>query len=65
MPVHEQKQCPRCGRLFECRSGTITRCQCQQVTLSSGQLEFIADRFDDCLCCDCLRALQAEFRQQG
>ena len=60
MPLHEQKQCPRCSRWFECRSGSISRCQCQAVELSRAQLDYIADRYDDCLCADCLQALQGE-----
>jgi len=57
---HELTHCPRCGDLFECKSGSITLCQCQTVALSERQLDFVAARFDDCLCAACLQALGAE-----
>lgn len=60
MPEHEQKQCPRCGKGFECKSGSVTLCQCQGVNLTPQQLEYIAARYDDCLCRACLEALRAE-----
>lgn len=63
MPRHEHKQCPRCGAEFECKSGTVLLCQCQAVVLTPAQLEYIAARYDDCLCRACLEALQAEAEQ--
>ena len=60
MPVHEHKLCPRCGKAFECKSGSVTLCQCQEATLTPEQREYIAARYDDCLCRACLEALRAE-----
>ncbi|MFO7808585.1 cysteine-rich CWC family protein [Guyparkeria sp.] len=62
MPDHEPKRCPRCGNGFECRLGSIHRCQCVDIALSDEMRESIAHRYDDCLCRDCLMALgkQAE-----
>jgi len=65
MPLHEHKQCPRCGQTFECKSGSVTLCQCQDVALTPAQLEYIAARHDDCLCRACLRQLQLECSDQG
>ena len=31
MHKHEQKRCPHCPALFECESGPILLCQCQQA----------------------------------
>ena len=57
MPDHEPKACPRCGGGFECRLGSIHRCQCVDIALSDEMRESIAQRYDDCLCRDCLMAL--------
>lgn len=61
MPKHESKQCPRCQSLFECKSGSIMLCQCQTVVLSSEQLEYISQRYDDCLCSRCLLEVRSEY----
>ena len=61
MPSHEQKECPRCRTLFECKSGSIALCQCQAVELRPALLDYIAGRYDDCLCAACLRELCSEY----
>ena len=61
MPSHEHKQCQRCGDGFECKTGNVLHCQCQSVVLTSKQRDYIARKYDDCLCALCLMALQAEF----
>ncbi len=58
---HEMKNCPRCGEEFECKTGSISICQCQAVSLTSQQADYIAARFDGCLCAGCLAALRAEY----
>ena len=60
-PKHETKNCQRCGKGFECKSGSVLLCQCQTVVLSPEQLEYISARYDDCLCASCLLELRAEF----
>lgn len=57
MTVHEPKCCPRCGADFECRLGSIHRCQCVDVALDDALREAIARRYDDCLCRRCLQQL--------
>lgn len=57
MPEHEPKRCPRCGNDFECRLGTIHRCQCADITLGDDTREAIALAYDDCLCRACLLTL--------
>lgn len=61
MPSHEQKQCPRCSSLFECKSGSVLLCQCQTVYLASEHLDFINRHYTDCLCAACLKAVRTEF----
>lgn len=61
MCKHEEKTCPRCNTLFECKVGDIPHCQCYVVKLSDGERDFINKRFTDCLCADCMRAMKSEY----
>ncbi|MBS0026919.1 cysteine-rich CWC family protein [Chitinophaga sp. 22321] len=63
MASHETITCPRCQRTFECRVGSILRCQCQEVTLSEEERYFIQQQYRGCLCADCLRDMKVVFRQ--
>ncbi len=60
MGKHEEKKCPRCQKKFECKQGNITQCQCYTVELSEEQRSYIEQRYNDCLCRDCLQYLSAE-----
>ncbi|HVI45910.1 MAG TPA: cysteine-rich CWC family protein [Chitinophaga sp.] len=62
MASHETVSCPRCGRSFECRVGTILRCQCQEVTLTEEERIFIRQQYTGCLCADCLREMKAVYQ---
>jgi hypothetical protein len=61
MPVHEQKHCPRCNKLFECKVGDVTRCQCNNLKLGDEVQAFIGLKYQDCLCIDCLQTLQNKY----
>lgn len=63
MPNHETKQCQRCKKSFECKSGSILLCQCQTIVLEQAHLDYIAEKYDDCLCASCLLILRTEFDQ--
>ena len=54
---HELKACPRCQRSFECKPGDIGNCQCHGLQFTSATKEFIAKKYDDCLCRQCLLEL--------
>lgn len=60
MPQHECKTCPRCSRDFECKAGSITQCQCNQVQLSEATNIYIQQQYNDCLCLACLQELQQQ-----
>jgi len=60
MCAHETKYCPRCKQAFECKPGNITQCQCYAIELTAEAKVFIEQRFNDCLCRDCLQYLQQE-----
>lgn len=57
MPAHETKSCPRCGSDFECRVGSITKCQCSEVSIDADTAEELTLEYGDCLCHACLEAL--------
>lgn len=59
---HEIISCDRCGREMECRANSYTRCDCSKVSLTIGEVQWIAEHFDACLCPSCLLALKEEFR---
>ena len=50
----EPKSCPRCGKTFECNNYNILKCQCIQVPLNARARQTIAEKYDDCLCLNCL-----------
>ena len=55
---HEQKECPRCQTLFECKAGDIVNCQCYGIDLSAKEEGLIRLKYDDCLCKNCLLQLK-------
>lgn len=58
MCQHETKSCPRCKTPFECKPGNITQCQCFGISLTAEQKNYIEQRYNDCLCRNCLTQLQ-------
>jgi hypothetical protein len=64
MACHETITCPRCKSAFECRVGSILRCQCQQVKLTEEERDFINDTYAGCLCANCLSELKTSYRHQ-
>lgn len=61
MPLHEQKNCPRCNQLFTCRVGDVCQCECSSVQLNSEVLTFIDFKYHDCLCLHCLQNLKNKY----
>lgn len=61
MCKHEEKQCPRCKEAFECKAGTIMQCQCSTIQLSLEERLYVESKFEDCLCINCLHAMQREY----
>jgi Cysteine-rich CWC len=60
MPKHEEKYCKSCNQLFECKVGSITLCQCNTIELNEGAKLFVQQRFEDCICIDCLKKINEE-----
>lgn len=60
MCKHEEKYCPRCNKMFECKAGSITQCQCNTVKLTEEERSFIEKKYSDCLCLSCLDELKQQ-----
>ena len=58
MPHHEQKNCPRCNKVFEFKAGDIANCQCYGININHEERAYIETRFNDCLCAGSLAELQ-------
>jgi hypothetical protein len=59
---HEQKTCPKCQSVFECRVGDPVRCQCSEVQLSDSTRDFLAKTHFDCLCKNCLASIEQKIQ---
>ena len=62
MACHETKYCPRCTAPFECKVGNILFCQCDGIIFSESEKAFIGDRYQDCLCRQCLIEMKKEVK---
>ncbi len=54
-----KKNCPRCNTLFECRNENIMECDCIKIILSHHDQQYIAQKYDGCLCLKCLKEIKA------
>lgn len=61
MYKHEDKYCPRCEILFECKVGNITQCQCSEISINIDEQQFIFKQYNDCLCLSCIVALRKQY----
>lgn len=61
MPLHEHKTCPRCKQHFECKVGDVANCQCSIFTFTAEEKKFIAERYSECLCANCLNELKNKY----
>ena len=61
MAKQEFKNCQKCNNAFECTPGNISQCQCFSIKITAEQRAYIEQKFDDCLCRNCLSSVQNEF----
>jgi len=61
MCKHEQKSCPRCKIIFECKVGDVLHCKCYGIEFSVGEEAFIGSQYEDCLCRNCLLQLGSRY----
>jgi hypothetical protein len=65
MCKHEEKYCPRCNSLFECKPGNITQCQCFGIVFNDEEKRQVEKKYSDCLCINCLTEIKNEFSVQS
>jgi Cysteine-rich CWC len=53
-------RCPRCGGAFHCGACDSEPCACARIALDAVTLAALRQRFNGCLCLNCLRELQRE-----
>ena len=58
------KECPKCGKDFNCRNDEIFECHCIYVPVSAEAQRYLAENFSDCLCNTCLREVAEMFATQ-
>ena len=51
----KEKRCPKCGTAFDC--GGLFGCWCRDVKLDRAALATLKERYTDCLCPNCLKAI--------
>ena len=60
-----EKVCPRCGARFVCLQDTGEVCYCAGISLDDAARRFVAENYDDCLCCVCLAVVKYTLSQSG
>lgn len=65
MSNQEEKYCPRCKAIFECKVGSINECQCSAIILTAEERNYISEKFDDCLCASCMKELKTEYHNNS
>ena len=58
---YEQRDCPRCGKPVMCTGNTD--CWCLSVKIPEHVQDYIAVRFDRCLCKDCILKLIEQIKE--
>jgi hypothetical protein len=48
------KVCPSCKRSFDCRNDAILDCWCLEVSIPPAMRDYLARKFEGCLCRDCI-----------
>ena len=59
MSIHEQKYCPRCHSLFECKVGSILLCQCSKINVDERTQSYLNKNYSDCLCAACMKEINS------
>ena len=56
----KEKRCEKCGETFGC--GGLLGCWCRDVKLDTATLALLKERYNDCLCPECLKAMVVTVR---
>jgi hypothetical protein len=63
MKIIDPDICPRCGAAFHCSKSA--KCWCYEVSTSILVLQQIEDKYNSCLCPNCLRELNEKAEQKN
>jgi Cysteine-rich CWC len=69
MSKHADEECPKCGEIFVCKVNNISQCDCNKISLTTMQSQFVRDyceqQFGDysCLCNTCLLDIVSIFEK--
>jgi hypothetical protein len=68
MEKHALDNCPRCNAVFVCKSNNVSQCDCQHITLTFDETQYIREQslwdFEGgCLCNACLLELKVAFNK--
>jgi hypothetical protein len=55
-PHHQLKECPRCGKTFTCTGNLY--CWCMEVSIPNNVKDYIAAKYDGCLCKVCIEEVK-------
>jgi hypothetical protein len=56
MELEEKEVCPRCQQKFQCSKSN--KCWCFEIGLDSNQLENLNEKFQSCLCPNCIEEIK-------
>ncbi|MBP6732800.1 MAG: cysteine-rich CWC family protein [Chitinophagales bacterium] len=59
----KKETCERCGAAFECKADDIKACHCSSITLTASEQKYIALKFSNCLCNNCLSSVKEEYEK--
>ncbi|AFK02536.1 hypothetical protein Emtol_1387 [Emticicia oligotrophica DSM 17448] len=65
MEKHAPSSCPRCGKIFVCKANNIHQCDCQSISMTFEENQYIREmvKHDETfLCLACLNELKDEFK---
>ncbi|MFD1552041.1 hypothetical protein DNU06_00925 [Putridiphycobacter roseus] len=51
------KNCAKCDQSFECKASNIDACHCNTIKLNKWQLNYIHEKYNNCLCNACLKEM--------
>ncbi len=51
------KNCAKCSQQFECEAENIDTCHCRTIKLNAKQLVLLSERYNNCLCNECLKLI--------
>lgn len=54
------EKCPRCNKKIICLRDDIEHCACTSMSIEEEVITFIEERYESCLCNDCLSEIEQQ-----